>query len=287
MPSLLFNVLLVQSRLRNVPVAGAPRLLARPWCEGYNRRGVHLPMTGRPLPGSPQDHLAQRAGSQATAAPTHSGGNQAGSLEPLKDHWTRAWDLLGLDQPAPAAFADLVRRYREPHRAYHTLRHLEECFARFDEAVGLAERPGELLVGLWFHDAVYDTHAADNELRSAALAKEVISTVGGGEELAARVDGLVLATRHDAQPAGVDQALIADIDLAILAAPAPRFDEYERQVRQEYNWVPESPFRAARIRILTGFLARPTIFSTTHFVDQYESRAQANLRRSLARLAES
>lgn len=206
-------------------------------------------------------------------------------MEPLKDHWYRAWELLGLDQPVPAIFSDLVRRYQEPHRAYHTLRHLEECFARFDEAAGQAERPGELLVGLWFHDAVYDTHAADNEVRSAALAGEVIGRAGGGGELATRVGELVLATRHDARPAGLDQALIADIDLAILGAPASRFDEYERQVRREFDWVPEGAFRVARVRILNGFLARPTIFSTAPFVDRFEDQARANLRRSLARLA--
>jgi predicted metal-dependent HD superfamily phosphohydrolase len=206
-------------------------------------------------------------------------------LGPVKQQWSRAWDLLGLDQPAPTVLADLVRRYEEPHRAYHTLQHLEECFARFDETVGLAERPGELLVGLWFHDAVYDTHAADNELRSAALAGEVIGAVGGSGELAGRVGGLVLATRHDTQPAGADQALIADIDLAILGAPVPRFDEYELQVRREYDWVPEPAFREARVRILKGFLARSTIFSTAHFVDRLEGHARANLRRSLARLA--
>jgi predicted metal-dependent HD superfamily phosphohydrolase len=217
--------------------------------------------------------------------PVHSGGNQADCLEPVKQRWSRTWDLLGLAQPAPAVFADLVRRYQEPHRAYHTLHHLEECFDRFDEAAGLAERPGELLAALWFHDAVYDTHAADNEVRSALLAGEVIGRAGGSGELATRVGELVLATRHEARPAGVDQALIADIDLAILGAPAPRFDEYERQVRQEYDWVPEAAFRAARVRILNGFLARPTIFSTALFLDRFEDHARANLRRSLARLA--
>jgi predicted metal-dependent HD superfamily phosphohydrolase len=206
-------------------------------------------------------------------------------LAHLEDYWTRAWGILGIGPPERAAFTDLARRYGEPHRAYHTLQHLEECFVLFDESPALAERPGELLVGLWYHDAVYDTHASDNERRSAALARDVIIAVGGGERLAGRVGGLVLATRHDARPAGRDQALIADIDLGILAASEPRFDEYERQVRQEYAWVPAAIFRATRLRILNGFLARPSVYSTSHFVERYEERARNNLRRSVARLA--
>jgi predicted metal-dependent HD superfamily phosphohydrolase len=61
----------------------------------------------------------------------------------------RAWRLLSLDPPGPEVWADLNRRYAEQHRAYHTLFHLEECFARFAEAEALAERPGEVLLASW------------------------------------------------------------------------------------------------------------------------------------------
>jgi predicted metal-dependent HD superfamily phosphohydrolase len=50
------------------------------------------------------------------------------------------------------------------------------------------------------------------------------------------VRDLILATRHDVSPPGGDAALLVDVDLAILGSPAERFDEYERQVRQEYSW---------------------------------------------------
>jgi predicted metal-dependent HD superfamily phosphohydrolase len=171
-----------------------------------------------------------------------------------------AWSLLGAGPPPAAAFDDLVARYREPHRAYHTLQHLEECFASFDGAPGLAERPGELLVGLWYHDAVYDTHASDNEAASARLAKEVLRSVGAS------------------------QALIGDIDLAILGAPPSRFDEYEDQIRKEYVWVPGPLFDHNRARILRQFLARPAIYMTAHFGARFEAQARVNIQRSLTRL---
>ena len=62
-----------------------------------------------------------------------------------------------------ALYQDLVARYREPHRRYHTLQHLEECFARFDELRALAEHPRDVELAIWFHDAIYDTRRSDND----------------------------------------------------------------------------------------------------------------------------
>jgi predicted metal-dependent HD superfamily phosphohydrolase len=49
------------------------------------------------------------------------------------------------------------------------------------------------------------------------------------------VRDLILATRHDVSPPAGDAALLVDVDLAILGSPVERFDEYEHQVRQEYD----------------------------------------------------
>jgi predicted metal-dependent HD superfamily phosphohydrolase len=147
-----------------------------------------------------------------------------------------------------------------------------------------AARPGEVAIALWFHDAIYDSRASDNEARSAAWAEQVITAAGGPKEVGARVKDLILATRHIQPPGSGDQALLVDIDLAILGADPVRYDEYEDQIRREYAWVPERTFRAERARLLAGFLARPGIYSTAHFGDRLEMRARANLQRSLTRL---
>jgi predicted metal-dependent HD superfamily phosphohydrolase len=46
--------------------------------------------------------------------------------------------------PDRSLYDALVARYSEPHRRYHTLTHLEECFAAFDEIADLAERPADV-----------------------------------------------------------------------------------------------------------------------------------------------
>jgi predicted metal-dependent HD superfamily phosphohydrolase len=173
-----------------------------------------------------------------------------------------------------ALYQDLVARYREPHRRYHTLQHLEECFARFDEVRAVAEHPRDVELAIWFHDAIYDTRRTDNEARSAAWARSV-----AGE----RVQNLVMATRHEAVPQSADEKALIDVDLWILGAPPERFDEYEAQVREEYRWVPALVYRTKRRAVLESFAARRTIYNTALFIDRYEKRARENLARSLAR----
>jgi predicted metal-dependent HD superfamily phosphohydrolase len=173
----------------------------------------------------------------------------------------------------------VVERYSELHRAYHTLQHLDECFALFDE--GLAEHPGEVLLALWFHDAIYDPKRNDNEEKSADWGAAALASAGARAEVITRFRELVVATRHEAQPQSADARLLVDIDLSILGAEPQRFDEYEAQVRKEYAHVPHLFFRMARARILKAFVARPSIYSTARFKERFEAQARANLSRSL------
>jgi predicted metal-dependent HD superfamily phosphohydrolase len=201
----------------------------------------------------------------------------------LADQWRQIWCELGL--PLPDGVLDaLLARWDEPHRRYHTLQHLRECLALFDAHRALAARPGEVAIALWFHDAIYDTVRYDNEAASADWAVRVLHDAGAPAEVVARVDALVLATRHSHQPATPDERLLVDIDLAILGATPTRFNEYERQIRDEYGFVPEDAFRPKRVEILRGFLARPALFTTPAFASRLEAPARANLMGAIARL---
>ena len=130
----------------------------------------------------------------------------------------------------------------------------------------------------------YNTSKKDNEKRSAEWARDSLLAAGVSREPAERVYGLVMVTMHDAVPAGTDAQVLVDIDLGILGAEAVRFDEYELQVREEYSWVPEPLYRAARRKVLEQFARREWIYSTAPFRSEYEPRARENITRSLARL---
>ena len=172
---------------------------------------------------------------------------------------------------------DLVRRYAEPHRAYHTMQHIEECLAEFERARHLAADPAAVELALWYHDAVYNPLASDNEERSAKLAIEGLTDT----TFARRVEDLILATKHRVEPTDPDAQLLADIDLSILGQRWERFAEYETQIRKEYAMVPEPIFKVKRAEILRSFLDRARIYSTPFFRDRLEVQARANLKRTL------
>jgi len=201
----------------------------------------------------------------------------------LQTSWSAAWHDLRL--PAPDGVLDaLVARWDEPHRRYHTLQHLRECLALFDEVRARAARPGEVAIALWFHDAIYDTRRHDNEAASAAWARRVLEAAGAAADVADRVDALILATRHSQVLATGDERLLVDIDLAILGAAPARFAEYERQIRDEYGFVPEPVFREKRAEVLRSFLARPALFSTAALAARLEATARVNLAGAIAGL---
>ena len=199
--------------------------------------------------------------------------------------WLGLWQRLEVPRQADNVlvdtFAALTLRYAEAHRHYHTAQHIAACLAHFDGAHSLCAHEAEVELALWFHDAIYEPRAKDNEAQSAAWATRVMTDAGIGKPPRDRVRALIMKTCHDALPETQDEQVLVDIDLAILGASDARFDDYELQVRAEYGWVPDFLFRRTRKKILQGFLARPAIYATAHFHGQLEKKARDNLARSI------
>jgi predicted metal-dependent HD superfamily phosphohydrolase len=202
----------------------------------------------------------------------------------LRNSWQRMWPGIGASGDGATTFAQLVERYAEPHRRYHTLRHLNECIDWFEGASHLAQRPAEVEAALWFHDAIYDLGQTGNEEQSARWARAALSSAGVPDDAAARVEKLVLTTKHTASPVSQDGQLLGDIDLSILGAAEPRFTEYEVQIRDEYSFVDEPLFRRRRRALLQAFLDRPFIYCTAHFRSALEARARFNLANAIGKL---
>ena len=203
----------------------------------------------------------------------------------LAENWDAAW--AGLGRPPPTGLRqELERAWAEPQRHYHDLRHLGECLALWSRWHRHCERPAEVAIALWFHDAVYDTQASDNELNSAAWAARSLSGSRLASDVARRVHDLVMATRHDAPAEGPDAELLVDIDLAILGSPPERFEAYDRDVRKEYAWVPNSLYRRKRLDVLRGFADRPQLYHCQPAVDLLETQARLNLANAISRLTE-
>jgi len=186
--------------------------------------------------------------------------------------------------------AELAGLYRAPGRHYHGLAHIEALLALAAEYRSALSDPEAVEAAIWFHDAIYDSRAKDNETQSADLARSKL-TGRTDETRIDRIIAMIEATATHEVPALADPdhvrdaALLLDMDLSILGAAPDVFDAYEQAVRREYDWVVEPAWKAGRAAVLKNFLARPHIFHTPEFRDRFEAQARENTARSVERLA--
>ncbi|RYB93385.1 hypothetical protein EUA93_02825 [Nocardioides oleivorans] len=177
----------------------------------------------------------------------------------LRDELLAAWDRSG----------------------YHDLLHLTEVLDRLDllRSAGAGFDPTSVGLAAWFHDAVYDG-TADDEERSAQWAERALP-VPYADEVARLVRMTVHHRPGDDDPAG---GALSDADLAILAAPRERYHAYVAGVRADFAHVADDDFRVGRALVLADLAAKPWLFHTAQGRGLWEAGARANLTRELDEL---
>ncbi|MFE5630404.1 hypothetical protein [Streptomyces sp. NPDC056543] len=215
--------------------------------------------------------------------------------EPVDPALLQRWNATlraaraGREGPDPAPYGrNLLTRWAESQRRYHTVDHLRAVLDRIDELADLGGEGGELeLVRLaaWFHDAVYRPDRSENEERSAVLAEKALAEAGLTSHEVAEVARLVrLTTTHDPAPGDLNGEALCDADLAILATDEDTYGGYTRAVREEYAFVPDDDFRQGRAAVLRQLLSLPRLFRTPYGAAAWEERARRNLARELKEL---
>lgn len=200
--------------------------------------------------------------------------------------WLETCDSIGVSRVhADEMWLELQGRHAEPHRHYHTLTHVAAMLGLLDAHGERLSSPTAVFISAFFHDAVYDPRAADNELQSAELCVAWLNRHVNDDALIAQVRELILATAgHMDAPDGGDIAWFLDADLAILGAVAHDYDAYATAIRREYDFVPEDQYRAGRLAILDGFLQSPRLYRTAVFAERFEGTARENLQREIQSL---
>jgi predicted metal-dependent HD superfamily phosphohydrolase len=202
-------------------------------------------------------------------------------LAALQQGWAKLLDRYRVAAAdAYPVFDVLVAAYSAPERHYHNLEHLAEMFRVAARLTAITDDPAAVQLAVWFHDAVYDPRASDNEARSADLAATLLGPLGVPRSELERVARLIRATAHltDARPPTDRETMILlDADLAILGAAPERYARYAAAIRAEYAWVPEAEYRAGRAKVLDRFLARPRVFWTELAYQEGEAQARANM----------
>jgi predicted metal-dependent HD superfamily phosphohydrolase len=173
----------------------------------------------------------------------------------------------------------LEAAYAEPHRRYHARAHIEACLRELDGVAGLVERDRRLLTwAIWWHDAIYDPRAGDNEEQSALMARRDLAGLGAEPADIEEVARLVLLTKgHTVAEGDRLGALLVSIDLSVLGGAPADYQAYAAGVRFEYIHVPEEAFRVGRARVMRHFLEAPILYPEPAFRDRLEAQARLNI----------
>ncbi|WP_395294805.1 hypothetical protein ACF9IK_15575 [Kitasatospora hibisci] len=199
--------------------------------------------------------------------------------------WTGLLRRCGASVDPEPYGRELLRRWAEPQRRYHTTDHLRAVLDHVDALAAHAADPDTVRLAAWFHDAVYRPDRSENEERSAALAARALAEAGLPAERVAEVVRLVrLTVTHRPEPGDRDGEVLCDADLAVLGGTPEAYAGYAAAVRAEYGFVPEPDFRAGRAAVLRQLLALPALYRTSAAHERFDARARANLATELGAL---
>lgn len=194
-------------------------------------------------------------------------------LQRLRDAWA------ALLPGHPEIGDDLIARWTAPDRHYHDARHLWQVLTALDDLFERASSTPSRAVRLaaWFHDAVHDGRAGDDERASADLASELLTGHIPEDELTEIRRLVLLTASHDPEPGDHAGEALNDADLSILGQARGRYWVYSRDVRLDYAHVPDNDFSAGRSLVLDDLRSRHDLFRTAHGRDRWASKALENL----------
>ncbi len=201
------------------------------------------------------------------------------SRQDLFTSWERSLQSFKVEPSiSQAAFRELMLAYSSPDRYYHTLQHLQRVLSTIETLQDQAQDLASIQLAAWFHDGIYDTHASDNEEKSAALAIHWLTLGKIPSTTIVTVTRLILSTKdHRTDLDDRDGQILLDADLEILGAESADYGNYAAQIRQEYHWVPEAQYLEGRRQVLERFLQRDRLYFTDQMADKLEFSARRNL----------
>lgn len=197
-------------------------------------------------------------------------------LAVLEKSWFELHQHYHFSEPQKI-FNKLIAAYSEKQRVYHTVQHLYECLVLLESIRADLKDAYSVELALWFHDAVYDPQAKDNELKSAELFEQYLAQDLSADDVQ-KIKRWIIATQKHEVTDELDLQFLLDIDLAILAASPERFDEYEQQIQQEYAWVDPDVYSIKRKQVLAHFYQAEPLYQTQYFQKNFEQRAKGNLK---------
>lgn len=146
---------------------------------------------------------------------------------------------------------DLLKRWEEPHRAYHSKEHLYDLFRQIEDDyskgnISTTEREKLELIAL-FHDIVYAPTRTDNEERSAGLLLHLCDNQKDSSILEVRDAVLATAGHEDVSPLS---ATFNKYDMNIVERSYDELLEWEHGIFREYKTVGIKAYQTGRLQFL-------------------------------------
>jgi predicted metal-dependent HD superfamily phosphohydrolase len=199
-------------------------------------------------------------------------------LNRFRSLWQRNL-LEGAVDDSEAIHQQLLRAYREPHRHYHTLAHIEHCLAMFEQCRSLVATADALEIAIWMHDVIIEPGRRDNEAVSAQLYLDLSAGVHT-EEMRQLIERLIMATLHDGSSLeDADSIYMVDIDLSSFGLPWEEFLRDSIDLRAENRHLDDADYYLNQTGFQRKLLARPRFFLSKFFFERYEQQARDNLDR--------
>lgn len=166
------------------------------------------------------------------------------------------------ENPTHQLIYDMLHRWDEDHRYFHTQYHLNEILYLIKKLKGIV--PDATITDLtaiaYFHDAIYDPKATDNEENSALFFKKFIedetqlawSKHPELERLNTIFHAIIDTKTH--YPQSELSRIFCALDMyPISHYPFEKLLEYEHQIFKEYQFVDYSTYKETRIKVLQQF----------------------------------
>lgn len=145
---------------------------------------------------------------------------------------------------------DVVERYHEAHRFYHTFEHLQDVLSELEKTNSLSS--DELFLAAVYHDAVYNPKSNTNEEDSVSLFKQDAAKSGFDAAKIATVAQLILDTKTHKPSNDLSKKLIT-ADLNIFNESNERLLKYERQIFKEFQFIDYKTYKTNRIKVLEKY----------------------------------
>ncbi len=154
-------------------------------------------------------------------------------------------DFFARYQISPAGVERLQYSWNEPHRYYHTEKHLAFLIDKIEKSPLSETDKDKLRLVAFFHDVVYDPTAHTNEEESAEVLRETTQ-----HEIVTEVADMILDTKTH-QPRTELSRQFVEWDMAVVSeSDYTQLLEWERGVFKEYQFVDYTLYKMGRLALL-------------------------------------